>query len=67
MVKMKIFLALKLAEVAIILLINVKMPTIVGILTFMSKDKLHTLRSGQMALSGVSIWILMKITNFMLK
>ena len=33
---MKKFLALSLSDVVFILLINVKMPTIVGILTFMS-------------------------------
>ena len=33
----KKFLALSLFDVAFIMLINVKMPTIVGILTFMSK------------------------------
>ena len=31
------FLALSLADVVFIMLINVKMPTIVGILTFMSR------------------------------
>ena len=35
--QMKKFLALSLSGVAFILLINVKMPTIVGILTFMSR------------------------------
>ena len=35
--KTKIFLTLKLLDVVFILLINVKMPTIVGILTFMSR------------------------------
>ena len=34
--KIKTFLAFKLSNVAFIMLINVKMPTIVGILTFMS-------------------------------
>ena len=34
---MKKFLALSLSDVAFIMLINVKMPTIVGILTFMSR------------------------------
>ena len=34
---MKKFLALRLSDVAFIMLINVKMPTIVGILTFMSR------------------------------
>ena len=34
---MKMFLALSLSDVVCILLINVKMPTIVGILTFMSR------------------------------
>ena len=34
---MKIFLALSLSDVVFIMLINVKMSTIVGILTFMSK------------------------------
>ena len=34
----KVFLVLKLSDVAFILLINVKMPTIVGILTFMSNS-----------------------------
>ena len=33
----KIFLAFKLSDSVFILLINVKMPTIVGILTFMSR------------------------------
>ena len=32
----KIFLAFKLSDIVLILLINVKMPTFVGILTFMS-------------------------------
>ena len=32
-----IFLVLKLSDVVFILLINVKMPTIVGILTFISR------------------------------
>ena len=35
----KLFLALKLSDVVVILKINVKMPTIVGILTFMSRIK----------------------------
>ena len=35
--KNKDFLDLKLSDVAFILLINVKVPTIVGILTFMSR------------------------------
>ena len=35
--QMKKFLALSLSGVVLIMLINVKMPTIVGILTFMSK------------------------------
>ena len=35
--QMKKFLALNLSDVVFIMLINVKMPTIVGILTFMSK------------------------------
>ena len=35
--QMKRFLALSLSDVVIIMLINVKMPTIVGILTFMSR------------------------------
>ena len=34
---MKKFLALSLSDVAFIMLINVKMPTVVGILTFMSR------------------------------
>ena len=34
---MKIFLALSLADFVFILLINAKMPTIVGILTFISR------------------------------
>ena len=34
---MKKFLALSLSDVVFIMLINVKMPTIVGILTFMSR------------------------------
>ena len=35
--QMKKFLALSLSDVVFIMLINVKMPTIVGILTFMSR------------------------------
>ena len=35
--KMKKFLALSLSDVVFTMLINVKMPTIVGILTFMSR------------------------------
>ena len=35
----QIVLAIKLSDVVFILLINVKMPTIVGILTYMSMDK----------------------------
>ena len=35
--KMMTFLAFKLSDVEFIMLINVKMPTIVGILTFMSR------------------------------
>ena len=35
--QMKEFLALSLSDVVFIMLINVKMPTIVGILTFMSR------------------------------
>ena len=35
--KIKKFLALSLSDVVFIILINVKMPTIVGILTFMSR------------------------------
>ena len=35
--RMKKFLALSLSDVVFIMLINVKMPTIVGILAFMSK------------------------------
>ena len=34
--KKKIFLAFRLSDVVFIMLLNVKMPTIVGILTFMS-------------------------------
>ena len=34
---MKKFLALSLSDIVFIMLINVKMPTIVGILTFMSR------------------------------
>ena len=34
--KVKIFLSFKLSGVVFIMLINIKMPTIVGILTFMS-------------------------------
>ena len=34
---MKKFLALNISDVVFVMLINVKMPTIVGILTFMSK------------------------------
>ena len=37
--KLKSFLALKLSIVSFIMLINVKMPTIVGILKFMSMIK----------------------------
>ena len=37
MLKIKDFLVLILSDVVFIMLINVKMPTIVGILTFMSK------------------------------
>ena len=37
--KVKIFLSLKLSDAVFILLINVKMPTIVGILIFMSRIK----------------------------
>ena len=36
MLKIQSFLAFKLSDVVFIMLINVKMPTIVGILTFMS-------------------------------
>ena len=36
LLKNKTFLAFKLSDVVYIMLINVKMPTIVGILTFMS-------------------------------
>ena len=48
---MKKFLALSLSDVVFIMLINVKMPTIVGILTFMSRinfvawKKLYNLRA----------------------
>ena len=35
---MKKFLALSLSDVVFIMLLNVKMPTIVGILTFMSRS-----------------------------
>ena len=35
--KLKVFLALNHSDVVFILLINVKMPTIVGILTFLSR------------------------------
>ena len=38
---MMIFLALKLSDAAFILLINVKMPTIVGILTFKHEKVLY--------------------------
>ena len=37
--QMKKFIALSLSGIVFIMLINVKMPTIVGILTFMSKKK----------------------------
>ena len=37
MLKKKIYLALTFSDVVFILLINVKMPTIVGILTFISR------------------------------
>ena len=37
MLKVKYFLAFKLSDTAFILLIDVKMPTIVGILTFISR------------------------------
>ena len=40
MLKIRTFLAFKLLEVVFIMLINVRMPTIVGILTFMSMIKL---------------------------
>ena len=36
-IEMKKFLAFSLSDVVFIMLINVKMPTIVGILTFMSR------------------------------
>ena len=39
MLKIKIFLVYKLSYAVFIMLINVKMPTIVGILTFMSMIK----------------------------
>ena len=39
---MKKFLALSLSDVVFIMLINVKMPTNVGILTFMSKINLYS-------------------------
>ena len=39
--KMNIFLSLELSDVAFSLLINVKMPTIVDILTFMSSVELR--------------------------
>ena len=39
--KITIFLALKLSAVVFILLINVKMPTIVGIFNNREQDKLH--------------------------
>ena len=35
--QMKKFLALSLSDIVFIILINVKMPTVVGILTFMSR------------------------------
>ena len=35
--EMKKFLALSLSEIVFIMLLNVKMPTVVGILTFMSR------------------------------
>ena len=41
--KKKIFLAFKLTDVVFIMLINVKMPTIIGILTFMMCKKFYTL------------------------
>ena len=37
------YLALSLLDVVFIMLINVKMPTIVGILTFMSRIKFYNL------------------------
>ena len=37
--QMKTFLALSVSDVVFIMLINVKMPTFVGILTFMSRTK----------------------------
>ena len=39
MLNIKILLAFKISHAVFILLINVKMPTIVGILTFMSRIK----------------------------
>ena len=39
MLKNKDFLAVKLSDAAFILLINVKMATIIGVLTFMSRIK----------------------------
>ena len=40
--QMKMFLALSLSDIVFIMLINVKMPTIVGILTFMSRINLFS-------------------------
>ena len=37
MMKIKIYLALKLSDTVYILLVNVKMPTIVGIITLMGR------------------------------
>ena len=45
MLKIKIFLALKLSDAVFIMLINVKMPTIVGIFNIYEQDKFLDLLS----------------------
>ena len=63
--KINTFLALKLSDVAIILLMNVKMkmPTSVGILTFMSRVKLHEHEKSLITSGQVAVTIAMSHDN----
>ena len=56
---MKKFLALSLSDVVFIILINVKMPTIVGILTFISRVNfvLSRVEYGKSFITSVQSWI----------
>ena len=51
--KIKTFLALKLSDVVFIMLMNVNMPTIIGILTFMSVKFHETVEHVELSMKNV--------------